>query len=118
MSTLLNFLILFFIVLILFQLLLASRTIEGLENLYKPYDTSNPANALIFAQQNAGNISYLKEHLGDYQSLSNEVQDISGNLIKLQGQVEQIVAAQQKYATKLTGGGEPLHITGAVNETS
>lgn len=118
MLTLVNILILFFILLILAQLLLANNIVEGLENQYKPYDTNNPANALILSQQNAGNISYLKEQLGDCQALNNEVQDISGNLIKLQGQVEQLMAAQQQYATKLTGGGSVPHITGAVNENS
>ena len=116
MLTLVNVLILFFVLLILFQILLASHIVEGLENQYKPYDTNNPANALILAQQNAGNIAYLKEQLGDFQALNTEVEDISGNLIKLQGQVEQIMAAQQQYATKLTGGGTVPHITGAVNE--
>lgn len=118
MLTIVNILILFFIILILAQLLLANNIVEGLENQYKPYDTTNPANTLILAQQNAGNISYLKEQLGNCQALNNEVQDISGNLIKLQGQVEQLMAAQQQYATKLTGGGSVPNITGAVNENS
>ena len=117
MLTIVNILISFFIILIISQLFLASNIVEGLENQYKPYDTNNPANALILAQQNAGNISYLKEQLSDCESLNNEVQDISGNLIKLQGQVEQLVAAQQQYANKLTGGGSVPHITGAVNES-
>lgn len=118
MLTLVNILILFFIILLLSQILLASHIVEGLENQYKPYDINNPANALILAQQNAGNIAYLKEQLNGYQALNTEVHDISGNLIKLQGQVEQLVAAQQQYANKLTGGGSVPDITGAVDESS
>ena len=62
MLTLVNLLIIFFIVLIIYQIFLAyfnNSITEGYENKdeYKPYDTNNPDNALILAQQNAGNIS-------------------------------------------------------------
>jgi TolA-binding protein len=120
MLSLINLLILFFSVLIFYQIFLAyleNNIIEGLDNQqYEPYDTNNPNNALILAQQNAGNISFLKEQLDDLNGLNKEVQDISGNLIALQDQVSQMVAAQQNYSTQMTGGSAP-NITGAVSST-
>lgn len=116
MLTFINILILFFIVLILYQILLANNIIEGLENQYQAYNTNNPNNALILAQQNAGNISYLKQQLDSIQNLDQEVQDISGNVVALQSQVAGLVQQQQQYATQLSGGtGNPPQITGATN---
>lgn len=115
MLSLINILIIFFIVLILYQILLAINVVEGFENQYQQYNTNNPNNALILAQQNAGNISYLKERLDSLQSLNDEVQDISNNLITLQGQVNGLVQAQQEYTNKMTGGQTPV-ITGAISE--
>jgi hypothetical protein len=116
MLTLVNILVLFFIILIGYQIILANNIVEGLDN-YQPYDTNNPANALILAQQNAGNIEYIKQRLDSVQGLDKEVQDISGNVITLQDQVNQLVSAQQQYASQLTGG-TPPNITGAVGDSS
>jgi len=116
MLTLVNILVLFFIILIGYQIILANNIVEGLDN-YQPYDNNNPANALILAQQNAGNIEYIKQRLDSVQGLDKEVQDISGNVITLQDQVNQLVSAQQQYASQLTGG-TPPNITGAVGDSS
>lgn len=115
MLTLVNILIVFFIVLILYQIFLASNIIEGLENKYTPYDMNNPNNALILAQQNAGNISFLKERLDKYDGVYQQVQDLSGNVASLQTQVNGLVQAQQDYATQMTGGSPP-QVTGAVDD--
>lgn len=115
MLTLVNILIVFFIVLILYQIFLATNIIEGLENEYKPYDTNNPNNALILAQQNAGNISYLKERLDNFDGVYKQVQDLSGNVQDLQTQLDGLLQAQQDYANQLTGGTAP-EVTGAVDE--
>lgn len=117
MLTLVNILIVFFIVLILYQIFLASNIIEGLENKYKPYDMNDPNNALILAQQNAGNISFLKERLDKYEGVYQQVQDLSGNVVSLQTQVNGLVQAQQDYATQMTGGSPP-QVTGAVDDTN
>ena len=45
--------------------------------------------------------------------LTKEVKDISGNVVALQNQVNQLVAAQQQYANNLTGGQAP-EISGVV----
>ena len=116
MLTLVNILVLFFIILIGYQIILANHIIEGLES-YQPYDTNNPANALILAQQNAGNIEYIKQRLDSVQGLNQEVQDISGNVITLQDQLNQLLNTQQQYANQMTGG-TPPNITGAVSDSS
>jgi hypothetical protein len=114
MLTLVNILVLFFSILIVYQIILANNIIEGLEN-YKPYDTNNPSNALILAQQNAGNISYLKQRLDSFLGLDKEVQDISGNVVSLQNQVNALVNAQKDYANQMTGGTAPT-VTGMTDD--
>ena len=117
MLTLVNMLIVFFIVLILYQIVLANRIREGIENNqdYKDYDMNNPANALILAQQNAGNISFLKQRLDTFLGLDKEVQDISGNVVSLQNQVNALVNAQKDYANQMTGGTAPT-VTGMTDD--
>ena len=117
MLTLINILIVFFVILIIYQIFLASNIIEGLENQYQSYDTNNPNNALILAQQNAGNISFLKQQLDSLNGISQQVQDLSGNVQSLQTQVNGLVQTQQQYANQLTGGSPP-QITGAVDDTT
>lgn len=107
MLSVVNILIIFFIILIFYQLLLASNMVEGLENQYTSYDTNNPANALILAQQNAGNISYLKERLDSYNDVHKQVQDLSGNYDVLEKQINDLMTAQQDYANQMTGGVAP-----------
>ena len=115
MLTLVNILIVFFIFLIIYQLFLASNLVEGLETQYKNYDKNDPNNALILAQQNAGNIEYIKQRIDDVQGLYQQVQDISGNVIAIQQQVTDLLQAQQNYANEMTGGTAP-QITGAGDE--
>lgn len=118
---LIHLLIGFFIIVLCIQILFSYNIIEGLENnissssQYTNYDTNNPANAFILAQQNAGNIAYIKDRLDEFQGVQQELQDISGNVITLQSQVNSLVQAQQEYATQMTGGTPPT-ITGAVDD--
>lgn len=122
MLTLINILICFFLFLIIYQIFLAS-VVEGFDNTsasnsnnqYQEYDMNNPSNALILAQQNAGNISYLKNRLGDFDNLNQQIQDLSNNMVSLQSSVDQIVQAQQDYANQMTGGSPP-DVTGAVDD--
>lgn len=114
MPTLINILIVFFTILIVFQIILANYIVEGLDNnansndsTYQSYDTNNQSNALVLAQQNAGNISYIKQRMDAIQSMNQEVQDLSGNVVTLQKQVSGLLAAQQSYATQATAGPPP-----------
>lgn len=110
---LVNILIIFFFILISYQIILGNNIIEGLDNntSYQSYNTNNPENALILAQQNAGNIENLKGRINDVQGMYKQVQDLSGNVHALQEQVNGLVTAQQDYATQMTGG-VPPDITG------
>lgn len=116
MLTLVNILIVFFMFLILYQLFLASNLVEGFENEYKPYDINDPNNALILAQQNAGNINYLKGRLDNFDGVYQQVQDLSGNVQSLQTTVDGLIQAQKEYADQMTGGTAP-EVTGAVDES-
>lgn len=112
MLSLINILIIFFIILIISQIFLAflnNNIIEGLttENEYKQYDTNNPNNVLILAQQNAGNIQVIKSQLDNLMALKKEVEDISGNVVSLQTQVNGMIGAQQQYAQQMTPSTPP-----------
>lgn len=117
MLSFINILILFFIILIGYQLILANHIIEGLENNneFKPYDMNNPNNALILSQQNAGNINFLKNRMDTVLGLNQQVQDLSGNVIALQEQVDGLITAQKDYSSQMLGD-TPPNITGAVSD--
>ncbi len=105
MFTVINFLIIFFITLLLYQIFLAysndNYIYEGLETMtYKDYDTNNPNNMMMLIQQNSGNIQYLKQQIDSLLGLQKQVTDISGNLVSLQEQVQGIVTTQKDYANK------------------
>ena len=121
MLTLVNVLIVFFIILIGYQIILANHIVEGLKNnsnsnnsnnkSYKPY----APDALILAKQNAGNIEYLKHKMDDLQGINSIVNDLSGNVANLQQQVNSLVTTQQQLATQMTGGSPP-DVTGATDD--
>jgi hypothetical protein len=110
MLTLINILIVFFLFLIIYQILLAcfgDNVVEGLTK-YKPYGDKD---ALILGQQNAGNIIVLKGEIDDLTGLKQEFQDLSSNYSGLQSQVNSLVKAQNDYTNQMTGGSE-AQITG------
>lgn len=112
-------LIAFFSLLIIYQLFLeyfTNKIIEGMDNTYQDYNTNDPNNVMILAQQNAGNIQVLKQQLDSLLSLDQEVKDISGNVVLLQQQVNDLVQAQQTYATQMTPASTP-EISGATTTT-
>ena len=115
MRALIKVLILFFTCLLLWQLFVYNTIYEGLETQYQQYDTNNPNNALILAQQNAGNIAYLKERMDSNENNFTLIQDLSGNVQTLQTQVNGLLLAQQNYASQLTGGSAP-NITGTTDD--
>ena len=113
MLTLINLLIIIFILLITYQIFLAhfsDSTIEGLEN-YQEYDTKNPDNVMILVHQNSGNIEVLRKQFDNISGLNQEVQDISGNVANLTKQVDDLVKAQEDYL-KENLPEEPPEITG------
>lgn len=124
MLSVILFLILFFILLITFQITLAFTTSSVIEGMNTPnyiqYNKNVSENAFLLAQQNAGNIEYLKGRIEDSQGgpdINKQVQDLSGNVQSLQEQVNGLVTAQQQYATQMTGGVAP-DISGVVDDES
>lgn len=145
MLTLINFLIIFFSFLILYQIFLANFKhviVEGMmdvvptispsfvptaspsnqmlpnltiNQVYRQYDKEIANNTFMLAQQNAGNIEYLKQRIDAVQGMYQQVQDLSGNVVALREQVNGLMQAQQDYANQMTGGTAP-EITGAVEE--
>jgi hypothetical protein len=117
MLTIINLLIIIFIILISYQIFLAhfsNSIIEGLED-YKDYDTNDPNNVMILAQQNAGNIEVLKQEFEKISGLKQQVDDISGNMVNLTKQVDDLVQSQEDYLAQNLPA-EPPEITGADEE--
>jgi hypothetical protein len=114
-----NILILFFLLLIIYQIFLAlfGNVIEGMEGDYKEYDTNDPNNALILSQQNAGNIAYLKQRIDELMDLKTTVVDICGNVVQLNQQVQALVQQQADAAQQLSGD-EPVTVSGLDTSTT
>ena len=92
---LIKFLILFFIILFVYQITIYYfHSKEGLTSSSSDYKTYNinSDNALILSQQNAGNIMNLKEKIDSCNALSSVVQDLSGQIQVLQSQVNNVVS--------------------------
>ena len=106
----------FFLFLIIYQFFtnsfgLKMSLLEGLTTNsggeYNEYDTSNPNNALILAQKNAGNIQYLKSRIDEVDALKKKVDEMSTNITQLNGQVAGLVTQQAHAVTNVTGGKTP-----------
>ena len=106
MLSLINILILFFTILVIYQIFLAifkGNVIEGLQNKdYKPYNKD----PLILAQQNAGNIIVLKQQIDELSGVKKDINDLNTNYAGLQSQVTSLVNAQNDYTNQMTGGSE------------
>ena len=117
MLTIINLLIIIFIVLIVYQIFLAHFSygiIEGLDN-YKEYNTNDPNNVMILAQQNAGNIEVLKQQFDKISGLKQHIEDMRGNIDNLTKQVDDLVQAQEDYLAQNLPA-EPPVVTGAEDE--
>jgi len=109
---LIKFLILFFIMLIIYQIFLAifgENIMEGMEgDTYQNYGND----PLILAKQNAGNIEYLKGQVTGLQGIDKKVDDLSKNVDTLNTQVIALVQQQADAAQQIAGNKE-LNISGA-----
>ena len=74
---------------------------------YKQYDTQSPNNVMILAQQNAGNIEYLKQRIDTIQGIFEQVKGLSNDVKQLQTQMDGLLQTQQDYANQMTGGTAP-----------
>ena len=72
---------------------------EGLNATYEDYNWQKmPSDSMQLAQQNARNISYLKEQLDTTTLFQQEIEDLSGNMATLTQQMQDLVNAQKSYA--------------------
>lgn len=122
--SLIYFLIIFFIILLVYQtllVLLPNKLVEGLENKetkqteYQPYNVSDPNNALILAQQNAGNIEVLKGRIDNFDGVKEKLVTMQQNIDSMQVQMDQLVQQQADYAQEIAGS-TPITITGTEEE--
>jgi hypothetical protein len=109
----LTILIIFFISIILYKILffigISFHLIEGMENEYKEYNSNDP---MILAQQNAGNIQYLKSRMDDVTNVKDDVDKMKQDIQTMQVQVDGLVQQQADMASELSGGGEPMNVDG------
>lgn len=126
MMILIHILIIFFVLLMGYQAYLAMKSndtvIEGLTNQkteteYKPYNTSDPNNALILAQQNAGNIEVLKGRIDKMDGVKERIDTMQQNMDSMQTQIDSLVQQQADYAQDIVGS-EPIQVTGTNEETT
>ena len=101
--------VLFFIFLIVYQLCVYYLALnasygmyEGFDSKYEEYNFAQmPTDSMQLAEQNAKNISYLKEQIENESStemLAQKIQDLSGNIATLTQQMQDLINAQQSYA--------------------
>lgn len=113
---LLTILIIFFASIILYKMILligkSFKLIEGMED-YKEYNSNDP---MILAQQNAGNIEYLKSRMNDVENVKGDVDTMKQDMKTMQIQIDGLVQQQADMATELSGGGEPVNVDGLDEE--
>jgi hypothetical protein len=123
-------LIFLFLALLIYQFIFSNTIIEGLENdsnststntnnldaTYQPYNMNDPNSALILAQQNAGNIEYLKQRVENLSGIKERVDTMQESINSIQTQVDGLVQQQADYAQQLAGS-QPAEITGTEGET-
>jgi hypothetical protein len=127
---LINILIIFFIILLTYQVILAFSTtntlIEGLENEgttnsstqeYKPYNLNDPNNSLILSQQNAGNIEVLRGRIDKFDGVKEQVDTMQQEIDSMQVLMDALVQQQADYAQEIAGS-TPPDITGTDAETT
>ena len=124
---LINILIVIFVCLLVYQTFLAlfpNKLIEGLENEtssetkskeYQPYNVSDPSNALILAQQNAGNIEVLKGRIDEFDGVKEKLDTMQQNINSMQVQMDGLVQQQADYAAEIAGSTPPT-VTGTEEE--
>jgi hypothetical protein len=81
---------------------------------FKKYDTNDPNNALILAQQNAGNIMSLEQKIETQQAFVQRLDNLENTVENQQTQLDGLVEQQAQYAQDISAS-EPVEITG-INE--
>ena len=110
MLALILFLIIFFVILLVYQIFLAyfnNNSLEGFKEglKYEKYNLKDTSNNSPLELQNANNVSVL----------NSQFIDMSSNIANIQQQVNGLVNSQQQYASQMTGGSAP-DITGTTDD--
>jgi hypothetical protein len=95
MLTFINLLIIFFLVLIIYQLFLANKIIEGLTN-----DENDP---LILSKENTANINVLTKRVDKLDGTNQQITDLSNNLTILQARVDDMDVSLKDMANQMPG---------------
>jgi hypothetical protein len=120
-------LIIIFLLLIGYQLYLEfypKKIIEGLESdttttepQYQPYNTNDPNNALILAQQNSGNIEVLRGRIDLLDGIKEKTDQMKEDMNSMQSQIDALVQQQADYAQEMVGN-TPPDVSGTEGQTT
>jgi predicted PurR-regulated permease PerM len=97
MFTLVNILIIFFLFLIIYQIILANNLIEGLTN----SSSSSDSDIQTLVHKNAAEIQIINEHLLD--PVNKQIDTINTNITNLQTQVNNLSVQIQQQAQQMPG---------------
>lgn len=114
MKLLINFLVLFFILLLCYQFFMQGSIVEGLDTNESSNncDLTDPNNMFNAVRLNASDIVILKQRISELENIQTEVTDLSSNMVIVKEQIAGLIAQQQQAATQLVGN-KPLTVTGA-----
>jgi hypothetical protein len=87
-----------------------------MQNEYQEYDKNDPNNYMILAQQNAGNIDYLKSRMDELNNVKTDINDMKQNINSMQIQLDGLVQQNSEMTTELAGGTEPIEVSGLEEE--
>lgn len=109
--------IVFFILLILYQIFANVGEIEGMENTsttaeYQDYNQDDP---LILSKQNAANIDVLKGRVDELGDVKKKVDDLGLNVDNINDQILQLMQQQEDLINSSVGD-KPLEVTGTSEE--
>ena len=88
--------------------------LEGLDNnvTYQEYASNNTSqDALILAQQNAGNIEFLKQQIDSLLGLKTQVDTLSNQMDTMSSQLNDLGQQIADYGTAVAGS-EPVTVSG------
>ena len=125
-NCIINCIIIFFILLIMYQIYLSCFYDDKLSsfNNFKTFNTFGCFEGFTdasFSSYNMDDISsndpLVLQNINNINYLNNEFIDMSGNMSKMQEQINGLVQQQNDYANNITGG-TPPDVTGATDDSS
>ena len=84
---------------------------------YKAYNTNDPNNSLILAQQNAGNIEVINGRMSKLEGVKERVDTLQQSIDSMQTQIDGLVQQQADYAKDVMGT-EPPSLEGTEEYTA